>query len=96
MRPSDVLNANRASIRQLAIRHGVNNVRLFGSVLHATDTDASDLDLLVDPSPRTTLMDIAALQIDVESLLGVRVDILTPRSLPTSFREQVLREATAV
>jgi len=96
MRPSEALNANRASIRQLALRHGVDNVLLVGSALHATDTGASDLDLLVDPSPRTTLMDIAALRIDVESLLGVRVDILTPRSLPIGFREQVLREAIAV
>jgi uncharacterized protein len=96
VRPSDVLEANRASIRSLAARHGVGDVRVFGSVLHADDTEESDLDLLVDPTPVTTLMDLAALQVEVEALLGVRVDVVTPKFLPGTFRERVLREATAV
>ncbi len=62
----------------------------------ADDTEESDLDLLVDPSPVTSLMDLAALQVEAEALLGMRVDVVTPRFLPSRFRERVLREAAAV
>lgn len=96
MRPSQALAANREVIRTIASRHRVGNVRVFGSVLHGDDTEASDLDLLVDPTPRTTLMDIAAVQVEAEEALGIRIDVLTPRSLPDTFREQVLREAVPV
>jgi predicted nucleotidyltransferase len=96
MRPSRALEVNRDRIRAIAKRHRVQNVRVFGSVLHADDTDDSDLDLLVDPTPCTTLMDIAALQIEVEAVLGIRVDVLTPNSLPVTFRDQVLQEAVPV
>lgn len=58
--------------------------------------DGSDLDLLVDPSPRTTLMTLAAIQLEAERLLGVHVDVLTPGSLPHRFRDRVLHEAVPV
>lgn len=96
MRPSQVLESNRKTIRTIASRHRVGNVRVFGSVLHGDDTEASDLDLLVDPTLRTTLMDIAAIEVEVEEALGIRVDVLTPRSLPDTFRDRVLREAAPV
>jgi len=96
MRPSQALETHRAALRSLAARYRVRNMRAFGSVVSATDTEASDLDLLVDPTPRTTLMDLAAICVEAERLLGVRVDVLTPNSLPVAFREQVLREATPV
>jgi predicted nucleotidyltransferase len=93
LRPSEVLEAHRASIRALASRYRVENVRVFGSVLHADDIESSDLDLLVEPTPHTTLMDIAGLQVEIETLLGVRVDVLTPKALPIAFRNRVLSEA---
>ncbi len=96
MRPSQALETHRAALRSLATRYRVRNMRAFGSVVSATDTEDSDLDLLVDPTPRTTLMDLAAICVEAERLLGVRVDVLTPNSLPAAFREQVLREATPV
>jgi len=96
MRPSQALEANREVIRTIASRHRVDNVRVFGSVLHGDDTEASDLDLLVDPTPWTTLMDIAAVQVEAEEALGIRIDVLTPRSLPDTFRDRVLREAAPV
>jgi predicted nucleotidyltransferase len=96
VRPSEVFAANRASIRSLAALHRVENIRVFGSVLHATDTEGSDLDLLVEPTSLTTLRDIAALQVEAEALLGVRVDVLTPKSLPMTFRDRVLQEALPV
>ena len=96
MRPSKVFQAHRSAVRELALRHRVCNVRVFGSVLHGDDTDDSDLDLLVDPTPDTTLMDIARIQNQLQALLGVPVDVLTPKALPISCRDRVLREAVPV
>ena len=96
MRPSHALEANRAALRAIASRHRVRNPRVFGSALRDDDTEQSDLDLLVDPTLRTTLMDIAALQLEAEALLGVRVDVLTPKFLPETFRDRVIREAVPV
>ncbi|TAG71563.1 MAG: nucleotidyltransferase [Burkholderiales bacterium] len=96
MRPSEALNTHRDEIREIALRHRVTNVRVFGSVLHGEDTDDSDLDLLVEPTNETTMMDIARLQLEVARMLHVTVDVLTPRALPDKFREQVIREARKV
>jgi len=74
----------------------VLNVRVFGSVVHGDDTEESDLDLLVDPTSETTLMDIARIQLEVARLLNVGVDVLTPNALPEKFRAQVVTEAVAV
>lgn len=93
MKPSQALQAHRTELRQLAAQYGVLRPRVFGSVLHGDDTDESDLDLLVDPTPSTTLLTLAGLQLDAERLLGVRVDILTPKALPRRSRERVLQEA---
>lgn len=66
------------------------------AALHGDDTADSDLDLLVEPTTQTTLMDIGAIRFELKQLLGMEVDVLTPNSLPAAFRDQVLREAMAV
>ncbi len=96
MRPSLALNTHREAIRAIALRHRVTNVRVFGSVVHGDDTDGSDLDLLVDPTQETTMMDIARIQLELSQLLPVAVDVLTPNGLPARFRGQVISEAQAV
>lgn len=96
MRPSIALQIHRDAIREIALSHRVKNVRVFGSVLHGEDTDDSDLDLLVDPTPETTLFDIAKIQVELNRLLNITVDVLTPRALPDKFREQVVQEAQAL
>jgi predicted nucleotidyltransferase len=93
MRPSIALQTHRDAIREIALGHRVKNVRVFGSVLHGNDTEDSDLDLLVDPTSETTLFDIAKIQVELKELLGVAVDVLTPRALPDKFRKQVIQEA---
>ena len=65
-------------------------------MLHGTDRDGSDLDLLVDALPGATLFDLGGLQDELESLLGLRVDLLTPGDLPLKFRAQVLAEAQPI
>ena len=96
MRPSIALNLKRSDVREAAGRFRTANPRVFGSVLHGTDQDGSDLDLLVDALPGATLFDLGGLQVELESLLGIHVDLLTPSDLPTKFRAKVLAEAQPV
>lgn len=96
MKPSEALASNRAAIRHVVESHRARNARVFGSVLHGQDTDSSDLDLLIDPTPETTLFDISAISVELSKLLGVPVDVLTPNGLPDKFRAKVLAEAKPV
>lgn len=96
MKPSDALKQHREAIRRAVEANHVTNARVFGSALHGSDTDASDLDVLVDPTDRTTLFDIGALRGELRDLLGIEVDVLTPMSLPDKFREAVLSEAKQI
>lgn len=93
MKPSELLARNRLQILSIVASHRAARPRVFGSVLHGMDTGQSDLDLLVDPLPGATLLDLGGIQIDLEELLGIRVDVLTPGDLPAKFRQQVLQEA---
>ncbi|WLW58897.1 nucleotidyltransferase family protein [Achromobacter aegrifaciens] len=96
MRPSIVFNMKRNAVREAASRYRVANPRVFGSVLHGTDAEDSDLDLLVDALPGATLFDLGGLQDELEALLGVPVELLTPADLPAKFRAKVLAEAKSV
>lgn len=96
MRPSEALHRHRDAIREIALSHRVTNVRVFGSVLRGEDTDESDLDLLVEPTNETTMMDIGAIRYELQQLLGIQVDVLTPNALPDKFRSIVQREAAIV
>jgi hypothetical protein len=96
MHPSVALQKHRDQIRRIALSHRVTNVRVFGSALHGDDTENSDLDLLVEPTSETTLMDIGAIRYELKKLLGIPVDVLTPRALPDSFKAHVLAEATSI
>lgn len=93
MKPSEALAAHRDAVRQVVESHRARNARVFGSVLNGLDTEASDLDILVDPTPDTTLFDIGAIRRELRTLLGVPVDVLTPNALPESFRASVIAEA---
>lgn len=96
MKPSDVFALHRSDIRRIVALHHARNVRVFGSVLHGDDKDGSDLDLLIDPTSETTLMDIGAIRYELRTLLGVPVDVLTPKALPDQFKNEVLSEAVPV
>ncbi len=85
----DVLNGAVA-------RHRAENLRVFGSVLHGKTGADSDIDFLVDPLPGATLFDLGGLQVELEDLMGARVDLLTPGDLPPSFRDRVLQEARPI
>ena len=96
MKPSTALHVHRAAIRTVVERHRARNARVFGSVLHGDDQEGSDLDILIEPTSSTTLMDVAAIQVELEKLLGVSVDVLTPNALPDKLRTAVLAEAVPI
>jgi len=96
MRPSTALALNRDAIREVTARFRAMNPRVFGSVLHGADREGSDLDLLVDALPGATLFDLGGLHAELETLLGIRVGLLTPGDLPRAFRDRVLAEARPI
>lgn len=96
MKPSAALKIHRAAILSTVAKHRALNARVFGSVALGLDTDLSDLDILIDTTSQTTLMDVAAIQVELELLLGVPIDVLTPMALPELFRTKVLAAAIPV
>jgi predicted nucleotidyltransferase len=96
VKPSIALNQNREAIRLLVAQHRVTNPRVFGSTARNEDYDGSDLDLLVDAPPGTTLMDLCELQHELENLLGLPVDVRTPQDISKRFRDAVLGTAQAL
>ena len=96
MRPSEAIVLHRDTVRRIVLDSGMANPRLFGSAVHGDDGDGSDIDLLVDPTPDTSLLDLAKLQIELESAVGIKVDVRTPNFLPAHFRDKVLAEAIPI
>ena len=96
MRPSQALENHRQAIVQIVESHNARNPRVFGSVVYGTDREGSDLDILIDPTPDTSLFDIGAIRRKLKSLLGIEVDVVTPNALPDSFRDRVLLEAKLI
>jgi hypothetical protein len=90
------LNEKRAEVLRAAERHGARNVRLIGSVARGDARADSDLDLLVDLDSGRSLLDHAALMIELETLLGCKVDVATERGLRPRVRDRVLAEAVAL
>lgn len=93
MRPSEVLDRNREAVRALIGRYPVANPRVFGSVADGTDGETSDLDILVDTLPRTTLFHLGGLHADLEEMLGISVDLTTTGGLRKEMRDEILRSA---
>jgi len=83
----------RDEVLRVAARHGAGNVRLFGSVARGEDTAESDVDLLIDVTGETTPWFPGSLVVDLEQLLGRRVQVVIRRSLSPLIRDSVLQEA---
>lgn len=92
----DKLQERREEIIAIAAKHGAYNVRIFGSVARREADSASDLDLLVEMEPERSLFDLGGLLMDLQELLGCRVDVVTERGLRGRIRERVLKEAMAL
>lgn len=87
---------HRSAIRQVIDTHRGRNPRVFGSVARGDDTDGSDLDLLIDTTETTSLFNVAAMELDLERLLGISVHVTTSGALRGGLRERVLSEAEPV
>lgn len=91
-----VLARRRSQVLALARRHKAGNVRVFGSVARGDDDESSDIDLLVDLAPDADLMDLAALDVELERLLGHPVDVVPARMLRPHVAPSALAEAIAL
>lgn len=87
----------KPAIDEIGRRHGVSNIRVFGSVARGESVTGSDLDLLVDIAPGRSLLDLSGFYLDVKDLLGVEIDVVTDGDhLRRPFRERVIRDAVAL
>jgi predicted nucleotidyltransferase len=93
---NEILIARRDDVLKIAARHGARNVRVFGSVARGEADESSDIDLLVELEPGRSLLDHAALWLDLQELLGVKVDVVSDRGLKPRIRDRVLAEAVAL
>jgi predicted nucleotidyltransferase len=88
-----LLKAKRDEILQVCAKYGARNVRVFGSVARGEADEQSDIDLLVEFEPNRSLLDHAGLWVELQELLGVKVDVVSERGLKPRIRQRVLQEA---
>ena len=93
MSMQELLTTKRLDILRIANEHGARNVRIFGSVARGEARPDSDVDFLVEFEPGRSLLDHAALLLDLQELLGRPVDVTTDRALRPLLRARILREA---
>lgn len=93
MAAADILQSRRADILQIARKHGVGRVRIFGSRARGTPRESSDVDLLIEVDGPTTPWFPGGLVAELEALLGCRVDVVEPDALRPEMRERALSEA---
>ncbi len=88
-KPSVAVRDNLDRIRAIMARHSLKTAKIFGSTARGEDTPASDVDVLVEPTEQTSLMDLARLKIELEDLLGAKVDIATAAALPDDIAKSI-------
>lgn len=93
MTPLELLQQKREDIRRIATKHGAYNLRVFGSVARGEARPDSDIDLLIEKGPTTSSWFPAGLVLELEEMLGRRVEIVTEKALNPDLRDRVLSEA---
>ncbi len=88
-----LLKERRQEILYLATRHGAKHIRVFGSIARGEADEQGDVDFLVDMEPGRSLMDMGGLLMDLQELLGCKVDVISEKGLRTRIRDRVLEEA---
>lgn len=91
-----LIEQHRSEILAIAARHGIRDVRVFGSMARGDVGETSDVDLLVSLPPQRTGLSLGALLMDVQDLLQRRVDVVTEKSLHPALRERILQEAQSL
>lgn len=92
----ELLRQRRYEILKLASQHGARNVRVFGSAARGEADGDSDIDFLVELEPDRTLFDLGALLMDLQDLLGRKVDVVTDDSIYWLLRRRILKEAVSL
>lgn len=92
MKLTDIF-AQKEEIKRIAKEHGASNVRVFGSVVRCEATLGSDVDILIDLEKGRSFLDRATIQLELEQVLGCKVDVVSERGLRDRIRERVLKEA---
>ncbi len=93
MKISKLIQNKREDIIRLSALHGASNIRIFGSVSRGEESLESDIDFLVELEKGRSLLDISGLTLDLQQLLGRKVDVLTEKSLHWYIRDKILKEA---
>ncbi|MDI9408478.1 MAG: nucleotidyltransferase domain-containing protein [Candidatus Pacebacteria bacterium] len=96
MKPSESFELNREAIRQAAQKYNLHNPRVFGSVADGTDTEDSDIDILVFSPLGNSILELAGFLAALEDKIPFKIDIHTEKSLPIAFRQEVLDSAKPV
>jgi predicted nucleotidyltransferase len=93
---SEIIADKREAILALAAKHGASNVRVFGSVAEGSADENSDVDFLVDMEPGRSLFDLGGLLMDLQDLLGRKVDVVTEAGLRERIRQSVYNQAVSL
>jgi hypothetical protein len=89
-----LIENHRDKIRELAKTRGAKNISLFGSMARNQASATSDVDFLVEMEKGQSAFALGSLLMDLQDLLGRKVDVVTPNSLHSAIRDRILREAT--
>jgi predicted nucleotidyltransferase len=90
------VESNRREILSIAAKHGARNVRIFGSSARGDTRPDSDIDFLVDMEPGRSLLDMGGLLMELQDLLGCKVDVVTERGLRPRIKDRILNEALSL
>ena len=96
MNAQELIRSKRQEILRIAAKHGVKRIAVFGSVVRNDARDDSDIDFLVETGPRTSPWFPAGFVLDLEELLGRKVDVVTEKALHWYIRDCVLSEASSL
>ena len=96
MRLEELLKEKRQEILRLAAEHGARQIRVFGSVARGDADEQSDVDFLVEMESGRSLLDMGGLLMDLQDLLGCKVDVVSEKGLKARIRDRVLGEAVPV
>ncbi len=96
MKLADIIQKEREEIIRLSTLRGAKNIRVFGSVARGEESKDSDIDILVELEKGRSLLDLSGLLMDLQQLLGRKVDVVTEKSLHWYIRDRILKEAREI
>jgi predicted nucleotidyltransferase len=96
MKPSMALERNREQVREVLAEFRMRNPRIFGSTASGEDTDTSDLDILIDAPPDTSLYDLMRVEMELEAILGCKVEVLTKGFMAADVLERAEADLTLI